>query len=260
MIDIERTSKHANEAWQEYSSGNLSFAIKLAEYGLAEEEDHGPLWEVLGLAQRDLGRTEEALDSLERASLLIPLKNVSRIVLADCYAQHGRRDLAKDLFLSAAISGRLDEIELLQVAAGLEGIDEPRLAMEACRRAGKLAPDFGQVHYDMGFYASRCGHPPHLVEALVRKAIELEPANIHYRIGLTSLLIRFGRNHEAHEVVWQLTSAQIQEVTCRCCLKRIANLFFDLGDEQRAQEFAARLETLTSTKSHDEETEVQRSF
>ena len=89
--------------------------------------------ELFGLVLHDLGKVAEAADVLERAALIAPLEDVGRIALATCYAGLGRVDLARELYLQLALSRRLPSHLMLEVAAGLEGIDAPDLAMQVCQ-------------------------------------------------------------------------------------------------------------------------------
>ncbi|MEO1529228.1 MAG: hypothetical protein AAFX06_27730 [Planctomycetota bacterium] len=182
--------------------------------------------------------------ALEHASLIKPLDPEAGIALAIGYGALGKTRLSKDLLMSHAVSGRADEMNLLAVAAGLEAIDEPTLAMEACRRAGVLAPESAEVHYQMGHYASSCDYPLSVIEALIRHAIHLEPSNVHYRIGLASLLVRLERRREALQAIGALIPSHLGDVTCKCCLKRIANLYFDCEEFEIARRVAQRLDEL----------------
>jgi len=155
--------------------------------------------------------------------------------------------------MTLATSDQIEPPQLLRIATGLEAVDEPRLAMEACRQAGKRAPEIPEVHYQMGYYAQLCGYPISISEALVRHAIDLAPNNFHFRIGLASLLIRLGRKGEAIAVVDRMIPDRLSEVTCRCCLKRIANLFFDCDDLDRARLCARRLKQLNASQQHHAE-------
>lgn len=220
-------------AWNAYRSGDLPEGLKRADAAIRADEDNGRAWEVRGLALRGLNKPLEAADALERASLLVPVCPEARIALAACYGTLRRRKLARELYLELVANTELTVALLLEIAAGLEAVDEPKLAMEVCRRAGRRDPEAAQVHYDMGFYASRCGYPPHVLEALVRRAIELEPGNVHYRVGLASLLIRLDRTVEAQRVAQALSPQQIGEITCKCCLQRIDELFEQAGDVER---------------------------
>jgi hypothetical protein len=123
---------------------------------------------------------------------------------------------------------------LLQIATGLDAIDEPRMAMDVARKATQNDPLVGQGYYDMGFYAARSSHSPRIVESLARKALSLEPENMGFRLGLASFLVKNGKPSEAFDVVQSLSNDQIEQVHCRCCLERIVDLFESAGDFRRA--------------------------
>ena len=235
----------------EYRAGNFNRAIQFAQYALARDEEDAQAWRCLGRALTKTCQWAGAMDAFENASLLQPLDNQDRISLAIAYGAMSHRSLSRDLLMSIANSEVVEVSELLQVANGLEAIDEPRLAMEACRQAGKRAPDLPEVHYQMGHYAQQCGHPVSVCEALLCHAIDLEPCNIHYRIGLASLLMRLARKREAITVIKPLLPAKLDEVTCLCCLKRIANLFFDNDDLHLASLCAQRITRLNASSLNE---------
>ncbi|KLU01173.1 tetratricopeptide repeat family protein [Rhodopirellula islandica] len=229
----------------EFEAGRFAHAIQFAQYALVEAPDNTDALTLLGMASLCIDEVDEGIDALERAALLRPLPRVVQIELAIAYGSAGRRTLSKDLLMTIATSGKVSSSELLRIAAGLEAIDQPRLAMEACRQAGILTPERPEVHYQMGYYAEQCGHPAEICESLLRHAIGLDPRNVHFRIGLASLLIRLSRQDDAIKVLAPVIPDRLDEVHCQCCLKRIANLFFDAGDVPRARLSASRLKKLT---------------
>ncbi|MFG0268063.1 MAG: tetratricopeptide repeat protein, partial [Rhodopirellula sp. JB055] len=179
---------------------------------------------LLGLALHQRGRTLEAADVIEKASLLGPITDEARIALASCYAQLRRTDLARELYLELALSRRLDAGLMLKVAAGLAAIDSPQLAMKVCEWITEKDDTVGQAYYDMGVYSARCGNALYLTEALTRRAIQLDSGNVHFRVGLASLLIQLQRDDEALEVVLSFEKTQLQQATCFSCLQQIADL------------------------------------
>jgi len=183
-------------------------------------------------------------DALERAALIRPLSNEARITLATAYGMLGQVSLSRDLLLGLATNPSVNEVELLCIAMGFESIDQPRLAMEACRQAGKLAPESPHIHYRMAYYASKCGYPFSTVEALQRHAISLDPFNIQFRIGLAAHLLRVKRTAAALVVVRPVLPDRIEEVRCASCLKMLANLFFDNDRLAEAAVCAERLQSV----------------
>ncbi|QDT04957.1 Tetratricopeptide repeat protein [Rubripirellula lacrimiformis] len=243
----------------EFAAGRYRHAAQFAQYAIAQNPDSAAAWQMLGKSLMQVSDYIGAIDALEHASLLQPLDNADRISLAIAYGAIGRTSLSRDLLMAVATSDRIETLDLLQIATGLEAIDEPRLAMEACRQAGQLSPDSAEVHYQMGHYAQQCGHPVNVGEALIRHAIGLDPDNVHYRIGLSSMLIRLGRKFEAVAVIDRIIPAKLDQVTCLCCLKRIANLFFDCDDLERAKQCAERIATLTAKSPESKVLEISES-
>lgn len=241
-----RQSK-CSPAWTAYTSGDLPGALTRANAAIRADENDGRAWEVRGLVLRDLNRPLDAADAIERAALLAPISFRARIALAQSYGTLRRRSLARELYVELVENNELSVALLLEIAAGLDAVDEPKLAMEVCRRAGWRDPEAAQVYYDMGFYAARCGCRPRVVESLVWHAIDLEPGNLHYRIGLASLLTRLDRKTDAYRVVQFLSPRQIGEITCSCCLERIGQLFEQIGDAERGAVCRRRWRELTSS-------------
>lgn len=242
-------------AWSLYQTGRLDEVVALtsktleqpAEDGLLENWQ-GPWLELLGLAWHDLGRPQEAADAIEKASLVSPISDPTRIVLASCYAGLLRIDLARDLYLQMALRRQLPPALMLQVAAGLEAIDSPQLAMQVCEWITEKDDTVAQAFYDMGIYSARSGQPLYLTEALTQRALQLDPNNLHYRIGLVSLMIQLNRDDEAIFTLGAFHEDDIEKVTCASCLSRIGGLlerrgFFDLADE--CEEKATRLRELS---------------
>ncbi len=222
-------------AWADYRAGRLASVHAVCEERIGEDADDGRAWELLGLVFHASGQHLEAADALERAGLIVPLADEARIALAASYGELRRRRLATELFLELMLRGGLDSTLMLRVAAGFDRLDEPRLAIETCRRIAESDPDHGQVHYDMGYYAARAGYPRHTTDALICRAIDLDPENVTFRIGRITLLIRWDRADEAVAIASRLTDRELDGLTCRCCLERLAGLFRDFGVRDRAQ-------------------------
>ena len=231
----------------EFASGNYTLAVQFAGYWLAKDPEAFAAWDLLGLASLKIGRPEDGIDALERAALLKPLSDASRIELAIAYGVLGRSDLSCDLLMFLAVSGECSPCDLMRIAFGLDLIGQPRLAVEACRIAGRKQPSSAGIQHQMAAYLLKSGQPVHLAETLLHSAINLEPGNIHYRISLASLLSGLGRRSEAIECLRHTSCDQLTHVRCTCCLNRLANLFFDAGDLELAKRCAARAASLQNT-------------
>lgn len=215
--------------------GDVIAALEAVEVHLAEDKEDGHAWEMLGLIQYQRDQFSESVSALEMAALLVPLKPMSRICIAYGYSQLGRVELARDLLCELIDDETLSTYLLLQVATGLDSIGEPSLAMHACRVSLERDPESAQSYYDLGFYASECGYPAKYTESLARKAITLEPENVCYRVGISSLLAQQKRHEEAFGFVSELTLEQIESITCRCCILKVMALYKRHNDTQRAE-------------------------
>ena len=204
---------------------------------------------LLGIAYHDIGRPLEAADALERASLIGPIADEARIALASSYAELRRIDLARELYLQLALSRRLSSELMLQVAAGLAAIDAPQLAMQVCEWITENDDGVAQAYYDMGVYSASSGNQLYLTEALTRRALELDSANVHYRIGLVSLLIQLRREDEALAALDETTLEQIQAIECSPCLARIAALLSRHRKTRLARACVRRLADLEAAEA-----------
>lgn len=228
----------------EFEVGNYLLAAKFAGYWLAKDPDSFAAWDLLGHALLRLGRIGEGIDALEHAALLKPLSDASRIELAIAYGVLGRSKLSCELLMSLVLGDNCSPHNLLRIATGLDLLGQIRLALEACRAAGRKLPGSAEIQHQMASYLLKCGHPVNLAETMLCSAVKLEPANIQYRISLALFLTGLGRITEAIECLRETNCDQLASIRCDCCLRRLANLFFDGGELELAKLCAARANSL----------------
>jgi tetratricopeptide (TPR) repeat protein len=213
---------------------NYADATRLLQSHLERAPHDGRAWEFLGLVHSARGGYAESVSALEQASLLVPLKTDARICLGYAYGKIGRTQLSRDLLIAMIDDPSLSAESLLQVAAGLDALNAPEHAVRACRAAAAVDSSLAQAYYDLGYYSARCGRPPELTISLAGRAISIDPSNVSYRIGLSSLLCKLNRDGEAYCVVRELTQPQLETIRCLCCLERIARLYESSSDYRRA--------------------------
>ena len=215
-------------SWNLFESGCLAEA----ESTLLEAHSSQPLetaeeLELLGLIRHDQGRSDEAIKAIERAQKLDQVGDRAKIALASCYADRGRTDLAREQFLQLAISRELSPALMLEVAAGLASIDAVQMAIQVCQWAIDRDESNAQAYFDMGRYSARLGRPTYVCEALIQRALQLSPENVHFRIGLASLLIQLSQPSAALTTIRTLRADQIESASCASCLSSIASLLRD---------------------------------
>ena len=146
--------------------------------------------------------------------------------------------------MSLVLAGNCSAPELLRIAIGLDLLGQTRLALEACRTAGRKQPGSAEIQHQMAAYLLKSGRPVNLAETLLCSAVQLEPANIQYRITFASLVNILGRMNEAIECLRKANRDQLGNIRCSCCLTRLENLFFDGGELDLAKLCAARAKSL----------------
>jgi tetratricopeptide (TPR) repeat protein len=236
-------------AWQRYLAGDLRVAEALCLAMLSRDCECGRSWELLGLVYYDMARTHDAIDAFERASLSVPISNQARIALAASYADARRVELARDLYLETANSPTVETSLLLEIALGLHRLGINEAAFQVCKKAVEQDPSVARAHYDMGFYGWLGGRSPETIEHLIRFALELDPTNLQYLLGMMSLLVATHRTEEAIGVAMQIPVEQYSHIRCRCCLRRLERLVKQTGDTIRIQACESHLTVVGATIS-----------
>lgn len=189
--------------------------------------------ELHGMILYALGEYAHSVRQLETATLLVPLKVTARVCLAHAYGRIGRLRLSGELLAAMIDDDDIAPHLLLQIAVGLDFANRPDLAASACEKATQLTPKVAQAWYDLGYYLGRSGGDDTAVERLARKAVGMSPDNVRYRVGLAGLLVKSQRFPEAYELVKEFSKADIESISCSCCLQRIVSLYEKARDYRR---------------------------
>ena len=99
---------------------------------------------------------DEGIDALERAALIKPSSVASSVELAIGYGVQASFELVCDLLMIQAVSGKCSATNLLRIATGLELVGRPRLALEACRMAGRINPSSAEIQHRMAGCVLKC--------------------------------------------------------------------------------------------------------
>lgn len=201
----------------------------------------GRSWELRGLVQRSLGEVALACDSLEHASLIVPLSISGQLTLADCFSRLGKNSLALLIAQHLLARGNLDASLLLVLAHIFNRCNQPGTSVEVCRLACRKDPSADQAYFDLGHFLGRAGRPVADVIAAARQAIRLAPTKLTYRVGLASLLWVEKESREAYEQIAKLTGAQIASLSCACCLKKLVNIYWHAEAFAQSQACVDRL-------------------
>jgi Flp pilus assembly protein TadD len=222
--------------------GRLAEAQELLDQAVLESPDDGRLWRSIGMFRHQAGDFAGACRSLETAGLLVPLDPKARRALAECFARTGHASLAVDLYRDLASDRRCPDELLPEVAAGLGYLGMYGAALAICHELIRRSPEMAEAHFGVAFYLRRLGRPPEAILPVVARAYELAPEVPLYRISLATLLDHSGRRDEARELIRDL---DLDQVSCRGCLRRMTTIFLAAGQDRRVEE--GRLEAERSS-------------
>ncbi|MFZ5524847.1 MAG: tetratricopeptide repeat protein [Pseudomonadota bacterium] len=150
----------------------------------------------LGMAQKNLGRIDEAVASYRRALKINPAYAEAHNNLGAALFELGRLDEA------AACCRRVVELKpgsaeaRNNLGAALFRLGQVDEAMNCCRRALELNPDFAEAYNNLGNYLKHLNRFEE-AEASYRQAIKLKPDNFKVHGNLGNLLLDMGQLDEA---------------------------------------------------------------
>jgi tetratricopeptide (TPR) repeat protein len=147
-------------------SGNLEKAYAASREMLAENPNHGMANTYLGWTLLEQGHQELAINTLSKATLLIPEKAQPWLMLSEAYQRSG----------------------------------EHKRAVETLRAGVLSAPESPEINFSL---ASACLASGSLSEALpfLKKAASLTPNNLNVTLELGNTLLRLGHMSEACQVL-----------------------------------------------------------
>ncbi|QDU26812.1 hypothetical protein ETAA8_18950 [Anatilimnocola aggregata] len=227
-----------------YRRGFHEEALDAIENSLASSPDDGRLWELRGLVLRATGNIPLACDSLEHASLLVPLSSGGQVTLADCLARTGHGNVAICIAEHIISLANVDWSLLLYLAQVCDQCGRTDLSSELCREVNWRVPTCHQAYYDLGYYLGRERRPLPEIEAAARQAIELAPQVANYRVGLASLLWQQGDAPAAFGEANVLTETELKQLTCECCLRRLVKIYWNASAFAKSSACVERLAEL----------------
>lgn len=216
---------------------------------LVDAPECGATWRLLGLVEHGQRQWSSAAASLEEASLYIPLDGIAECALAEAYGRLGKLRWALDL-LSGVACARGSSPPLLSRAAKLcDEMGCPILAITMVRRVLASEPESSRGYFDLSYYLARSGAADSQVEAMIRRAVALEPDEMAYRSALLGFLVDRGRVDEAYRAIAGLPRDGITQLDCRRCLGCFQHVYQHGGDSERVAWCALQIERLTVTQT-----------
>ncbi|QDT65074.1 tetratricopeptide repeat protein [Calycomorphotria hydatis] len=227
-----------------FHAGEYMEVVNSSAAFLLQEPENARVWSLKGMSHHAVGHWVEARNCLEQASLIAPMHPFEKYCLADCYHRLGKFQWAVEYCRELAEDDTLEIGLALKVAATLSILTTPQESLVLCRKLSKRDPDHAQLIYDMALYAARAGSPRCYVRSMLRKAIELEPQNVMYRVGTASVFWKWDEPREAYQVLDSLSEEQLQTVCCEHCLGRVAEIFARHHEWRKARACRDRIQFL----------------
>jgi tetratricopeptide (TPR) repeat protein len=184
----------------ERQAGNPEVAVRAAERSVELEPNHA--WTHLGLAESlaAMGRTGEALESLERAALL-DLEPSARAALARNLLDCGKAERARQEALTAIEEERESKVSWIVLAHAESALGQWEPAVRAWREAVRLDPDNSSARVQLSRALAQSGSPKEALEALqaARERARDDPARLR---EVAVVLDELGHPEEATSA-WQ---------------------------------------------------------
>lgn len=231
-------------AQEQLSMGDWREALDTAQVGLRFDSENGVLHQIAGVAAYHQEEFGAALFHLETASALLPLGIEPQLLLADLYLRFGQTRAARAILTFLAEPDRCPTPLLPELAKSLGRAGEYHAALEVCERLTKLRPTFHPAWFGVAYYMGQLGRNVKELELPLRRAYQLAPKALPYRLNLAAVLADTGQVTEAYQLIAPVTPDDIE---CACQCRRFARVCALVGDEKRAAGFLNRYCTLSSS-------------
>ncbi|MFG0267027.1 MAG: hypothetical protein ACF8AM_18035 [Rhodopirellula sp. JB055] len=215
--------------------GNIHKALQHLQKICDDQENDGAAWELRGLLQAQAQQPADAVQSFERASLLIPLEPWSSRVMALQYIAIGRSQLGIDLLFELGTSSLLKTPLVRMVSHDLLTLGHPEKSAEILCQAIERSPEDAILWHELSATQSVLGEAPSECLTSAYRAIELMPEATEFRVTAATLLIRMDQVLEAYHLVRQVVTSESIELDCDCCLWRLIHLFNCFADRDRVR-------------------------
>lgn len=216
-----------------YEMGCLPPSLDRVVEMLAERPEEGRLWELRGFLHSQRHEWHQGRFALETASMYVPLAPAGRVCLIECYRQTGLTDLATDLAGEMVDDENLPVQLHLALAALLSRVERLGDAVKICQQAISAEPSWAQAWFDLAYYLARHDPRSSSIEYAARRAVQLDPGRVTFRVGLACRLAARDRLTEAYEMVSHLRCEHLQGICCVGCLKKLERIYTAVGDHDR---------------------------
>jgi hypothetical protein len=213
------------------SIGEPFLAERTATAGLRRYPDHGRLLQVRGIARHYLLHVGPAISDLEAAMTLVPLDPLAVWCLADAYENQHRTELARPLVRWLVHRADCPQRLFPRVARMLTRLGEDEAALQAWEHLDLLQPNDASTLFEMAYLMSRLGYSPRVVLPRLQRAMELDPAEISYRVQYAVMELTLGQSDIGKRILLDLPA---ERVACPHLATRIARALETIERPDRA--------------------------
>jgi tetratricopeptide (TPR) repeat protein len=174
-----------------------------------------------------------AIDMLETISTYCSTHPICQLIVAESFFRSGNSSLGLELLQQARIAADERAELLILVAGSFQSFGLSRLSMESARRACELDPDSSEYLIDLSYYHYKVFGFSSSSVALAQRAVELDPDVAGHRVRLATFHLAADESQKAYQQIRGLTSSQIAQLDCPCCVARIADLYLRFCDHER---------------------------
>jgi tetratricopeptide (TPR) repeat protein len=196
-----------NLAQERHRAGNLAEAEKIYRQILAQNPNHDPTLNMLGVMAMQAGRPDVAAEFIRQAIVARPAAADYHLNRGAALDRLGRLDDAVAEYRQA-LSLKADYAQALSnLGNGLRRQGKLAEAVAACRRALALSPEFAEAHHNLGLALLASGQSDAAIEAL-GQAVARQPRSVEFLYRLAGALLAAGRTADAVAVYRQLLSVK----------------------------------------------------
>jgi Flp pilus assembly protein TadD len=194
----------------------------------------------LAMAQIDLDKTSEALNTLDKARQKFPQSFALEFYTAlafsreKAYAEALRHFVAAEIIAKATDPKLLDESFYFQLGATCERKGDFTQAEQYFQRSLLLAPNFAEAMNYLGYMWAEHDLKLDQARELIEKAVKAEPKNAAYLDSLAWVLYKLKRPKEA--LPNALKAAELSEKPDATVYDHIGDIYAALNEFEKARE------------------------
>jgi tetratricopeptide (TPR) repeat protein len=202
--------------------------------------DFEPAYYLLAMAQIDIGKSGEAVATLEKARKKFPasfaLEFWTAMALSrqKAYTEALKHYTAAEVIAKATDSKQLDERFYFQLGATCERMGDYAEAEKYFEKSLQIAPNFAESLNYLGYMWAEHGMKLEKAHELIEKAVKAEPKNAAFLDSLAWVLFKLNQPKEA--LPYALQAAELSETPDATVYDHVGDIYAALKQLDKARE------------------------